>query len=44
MLRAFDNRVLRKTFGLKRASLKENGEDCITRSSMICTPRPILCG
>jgi hypothetical protein len=31
-LRVFENRVLRRIFGLKKA-----GENCITRSCIICT-------
>jgi hypothetical protein len=34
-LRVFENRVLRKIFGPKRD--EETGENCITRSFMICT-------
>jgi hypothetical protein len=33
ILRVFENRVLRRAFGLKR----ENGGNCITRSFVICT-------
>ena len=43
-LRALQNRVLRKVFGPKRDEVTGNGESCITRSSMICTPYRILCG
>jgi hypothetical protein len=41
-LRLFENRVLRKTFGLKTDTMSGSGEDYITRSFMICTPHPIL--
>jgi hypothetical protein len=34
--------VLRKTFGLERDEVAENGEDCIMRSSMLCTAELIL--
>ena len=42
-LRAFENRVLRRIFGLKRYEVM-SGENYIMRSLMICTPHPILCG
>jgi hypothetical protein len=37
-LRVFENRVLRRIFGPK------SGENFIMRSSIICTPHPLLCG
>jgi hypothetical protein len=43
-LRVFENRVLRRIFGPKRDELSGNGEKCIMRSLMICTPYPILFG
>jgi len=43
-LRVFENMVLWRIFGPRRDDVTENGEDCITRSLMICTPHPILCG
>jgi hypothetical protein len=43
-LRVFENRVLRRVFGPKRDEVTENGENCIMRSLIICTPYPILCG
>jgi len=43
-LRVFENMVLRRIFGPRRAEVTGNGGDCITRSYMICTPHPILCG
>jgi hypothetical protein len=36
-LRVFENRVLRKIFGTKRDEV--TGENCITRSFVICTLR-----
>jgi hypothetical protein len=36
-LKVFENRVLRRIFGLERDEVKENGENCITRSFVICT-------
>jgi hypothetical protein len=36
-LRVFENRVLRRIFGPKRDEVKEGGENCILRNSMICT-------
>jgi hypothetical protein len=38
-LRVFENRVLWRIFGPKRDESREGGENCITRSFMIC----ILC-
>jgi predicted solute-binding protein len=35
-------RVLRKLFGPKRDEVKEVGENCIMRSCMSCTLRPVL--
>ena len=43
-LRVFENMVLRRIFWPRRDEVTGNGGDCITRSSMICTPHPILCG
>ena len=43
-LRVFENRVLRRVFGPKRDEVTGNGENYIMRSSVICTPCPILCG
>jgi hypothetical protein len=37
-MRVFENRVLRKKFGLKRDEQKGGGEDYITRSLVLCTP------
>jgi hypothetical protein len=37
-LKVFENRVLRRIFGPKRYEEQGSGEDCITRSSMLCTP------
>jgi hypothetical protein len=36
-LRMFENRVLRKISVPKRDEVMEDGENCITRSFMICT-------
>jgi hypothetical protein len=38
-LRVFENRVLRRISGPKRD--EENGENCITRSFVICTLRQV---
>jgi hypothetical protein len=40
----FENRVLRRIFGPKRDEITGGGEKCITRSLMIGTPHPLLCG
>jgi hypothetical protein len=40
-LRVFENRVLRRIFGPKRERERENGENCITRSFVICTLRQV---
>ena len=41
----FESKVLRKIFGPTRDEVTDGiGEDCITRSSMICTPHQILLG
>jgi hypothetical protein len=36
-LRVFENRVVRRIFGPKRDGVTESGENCITRSFIICT-------
>jgi hypothetical protein len=42
-LRVFENRVLRRIFGPKRDEMtRENGENCITRSFMICSYSPSI--
>ena len=43
-LRVFENRVLRRVYGLKRDEVTGNGENYIMRSLVICTPYPVLCG
>jgi len=49
-LRVFENRVLRRIFGPKRDEVTgewrklHTEENCIMRSSIICTPHPILFG
>jgi hypothetical protein len=43
-LRVFENRVLRRILGPKRDDVTGRGEDYITRSFMLCTPRQILLG
>jgi len=43
-LRVFENRVLRRVFGLKRDEETGNEEKYIMRSLVICTPYRILCG
>jgi hypothetical protein len=40
-LRVFENRVLRRIFGPKREEVRENGDNCIMRSFMICTLRQV---
>jgi hypothetical protein len=42
-LRVFENRVLR-IFGPKRDEVTGHGENIIMKSSMICTPHPLLGG
>jgi hypothetical protein len=42
--RVSENRVLRRIFGPKRDELKEGGENCIMRSSIICTLHQLLLG
>jgi hypothetical protein len=41
-LRVFENRVLRRIFGSKMG--QEVGENCIMRSCMVFTLRPVLLG
>jgi len=41
-LRVFDNKVLRRIFGVKTDEVKGSKEYYIMRSLMICTPYPIL--
>jgi uncharacterized protein (UPF0332 family) len=36
-LRVFENRVLKRIFGPKRNEVMGGGENCITRSFVICT-------
>jgi hypothetical protein len=43
-LRVFENRVLRRIFGSKRAKEQGSGENYIVRSLIICTPHQILLG
>jgi hypothetical protein len=43
-LRVFENSVLRRVFGPRRAEVKGTGENYVMKSLMICTPYPILCG
>jgi len=43
-LRLFENRVLRRIYRPKRNEEEGSGENYIMRSSMICTPHPILFG
>jgi hypothetical protein len=40
-LRVFENKVLRRICGLKRDELTGGRENCITRSFVICTLRPV---
>jgi hypothetical protein len=42
-LRVFENRVLRRIFGLKRNEVTGSGENFIMKSLMICTSHPLLC-
>jgi hypothetical protein len=41
-LRVFENRVLRRIFGPRRDEVMEAGENCIMRSSIICTHMILL--
>jgi hypothetical protein len=43
-LRVFENRMLRKKFGIKRDEVTRSGEKYIMMSSMICTAQQILFG
>jgi hypothetical protein len=43
-LRVFENRVLRRIFGIKREGVTGGGENYKTRSLVIYTPHPILFG
>jgi hypothetical protein len=43
-MRVFENRVRRRIFGPKRDEVTEVGENCIMRSCMVCTLRPVLLG
>jgi len=43
-LRIFENRVLRRIFGLKRDEVRGSGGNYIMRSLMICTAHQILLG
>jgi hypothetical protein len=36
-LRVFENRVLKRIFGPKRDGVRETGENCMMRRSIICT-------
>jgi hypothetical protein len=40
-LRLFENRELKRIFGPKRDKGRENGENCIMRSFVICTLRQV---
>jgi hypothetical protein len=40
-LRVFENRVLRRLFGPKRGGVTGGGENCITRSCIICALRQV---
>jgi hypothetical protein len=43
-LRVFEKRVQRRIFGPKRDEVTGEWKNYITRSLIICTPHPILCG
>jgi hypothetical protein len=43
-LRVFENRVLRRIFGLKRDEVTEVWRKLLMNSLMIFTPHTILCG
>jgi hypothetical protein len=43
-LRVFENRVLRRIFGPKRDEVTGGWRNCIMRSCMVCTLRPVLLG
>jgi hypothetical protein len=40
-MRMFENRVLRRIFGPRRDERRENGENFIMRSFVICTLRQV---
>jgi hypothetical protein len=40
-LRVFENRVLRRIFGLKRDGVTGGWKSCITKSFIICTLRQV---
>jgi hypothetical protein len=40
-LRVFENRVLRRIFGLKRDKVTEEWRNCITRNFVFCTLREV---
>jgi hypothetical protein len=44
MLRLFENRLLRRIFGLKKVGAKGSGENYIIRSFMICTTHTVFFG
>jgi hypothetical protein len=44
LLRVFENRVLRRIFGLKRDEVTGGWRNCIMRSCMVCTLHPVLLG
>jgi hypothetical protein len=44
MLRLFENRLLRKIFGLKRVGAKGSGKNYIMISLIICTSHTIFFG
>jgi hypothetical protein len=37
LLRVFENKVLRRIFGLKKEEIQENGEKCIIMKFKVCT-------
>jgi hypothetical protein len=43
-VRVFENRVLRTVFGPKKDEVTGEWRNYTTRSLVICTPYPILCG
>jgi hypothetical protein len=43
-LRVFENRVLRRKFGLRLTRYQESGENYIMRNLIIYTPHPIFFG
>jgi hypothetical protein len=43
-LRVFEKKMQRRIFGPKRDEVTGSGEDCITKSFILCTPHQISFG